>query len=149
MAEGDEFFLHVERNNAKDHHHKLAQVADGPFKITKADDKTVVIERPERSVERISSARVFLAQKAKIEKAFNDILKPFKLDLEYPAREAANRPDFVKPPKPKPEDKPTKSDSASPNVDGKKKPDGNQDVHVQKPKKKPKKIKKHPRRTSL
>lgn len=44
-------------------------------------------------------------------KEVSNILKQFKADLGYAVSEAANLPDLVKPPTPKPDDKPAESDS--------------------------------------
>lgn len=43
--------------------HKLAPIAQGPFPVTEIDKvaKTVAIERPDRSAERVSRSRLLLA----------------------------------------------------------------------------------------
>lgn len=55
----------------------LAPVSEDPFKLTNVDYKTVLIKRPDRSVERVSSPKVFMAPKPKKVKNVNDIVKPF------------------------------------------------------------------------
>ncbi len=57
----DSVFLRVERRSEKDVRHKLAAVAEGPFRVVEVKDSTVVIEKPDRSVERVSRDRVVLA----------------------------------------------------------------------------------------
>lgn len=41
----DYVYLKVERNNPKDHRHKLLKVVEGAYKITKTENNTVVIKR--------------------------------------------------------------------------------------------------------
>lgn len=43
IKEGDEDFLRAKWRNEKEDRHELANVADGPFRVMKADDKSVVI----------------------------------------------------------------------------------------------------------
>lgn len=81
-TEGKTFFLLVERDKWKDYRHALSPVTEGPFKSNKADDKTVVIERPDRSVGFVSSALFVLEPNAKTRKEVRIILKPFIVDLE-------------------------------------------------------------------
>lgn len=101
VTKGNEVFLPVKRKSAKEHHHKLAPVAEGPFKVTKADNKTVVIQRSDRSVERVSRTRVVLDSKAMSKKDFEDIVKPAEEYLGDPADESANQKDLVKESRPK------------------------------------------------
>lgn len=63
ITEGNDVLLRLEMKKAKNQIFKLALVADGPFKVTKEDDKTVVIEQPDRSVERVFRSRVLLEPK--------------------------------------------------------------------------------------
>lgn len=60
LSEAYDVLLLIEWKNSKDHWHKLAPVAEGQFKVTTMDDKIVVLERPYRSVERVSRTRVVL-----------------------------------------------------------------------------------------
>lgn len=82
INQGDEVFLRVERNNQDDHRNKLAPVAEVPFKVTKTDEKTIVIEKPDRSVERVSRARVVLAPHHHTVQEVSNILKPTKMQAE-------------------------------------------------------------------
>ena len=56
----DDFvFLRVERRDDKETRHKLAPIAEGPFRVKEVDtaSKTVVIEREDRSTENVSRSR--------------------------------------------------------------------------------------------
>ena len=63
---GDQIFLRIERKDEKETRHKLAPIAEGPFPVIRVDtsSKTVVIKRPDESVENVSRSRVALAPKA-------------------------------------------------------------------------------------
>ena len=61
IREGDSVFLRVERRNEADTRHKLAAVADGPFQVQGVSNNTVVIARPDNTVERVSRDQVTLA----------------------------------------------------------------------------------------
>ena len=63
IKQGDKVFLRVERKNDKDTRHKLAPIAEGPYKVKSVnnDAKTVVIEYNDRTVENVSRSRVVLA----------------------------------------------------------------------------------------
>lgn len=78
----------------------------------------MVIEPPDRSVERVSHERVILAPKAMSKKEANDLLKPPKNDLEYPANESSNQKDLFKTKKPKnaSDNQTTESDSVDTTV---------------------------------
>ena len=54
VNQGDYVFLQVERENPKDHRQKLEPIAECPFLVTKIDKNTVVIERSDRLVEKVS-----------------------------------------------------------------------------------------------
>ena len=99
IQEGDFVYLRVERKNAADHRHKLAPVAEGPFRVTKTTGNTVVIERADRSVERVSRSRVVLAPKPLTEAEMEQTLQPTLVDntLEYPTSADTNRLDITKP----------------------------------------------------
>lgn len=49
------------KENGNDYCHNLAPVVEGRFKVTKADDRTVVIKRPDFSVQGVSRARLVMA----------------------------------------------------------------------------------------
>lgn len=76
--------------------HKRAPVAEGPFKITKPDDNTVVIEWPDRSIERASRSRVFLNPTSRTTKEVDDILTPVKVKLYYLAVESTDQPVLIR-----------------------------------------------------
>ena len=89
----DYVYLRVERKDPTEHRHKLAAIAEGPYRVTKADDATVVIERPDRSVEKVSRSRVVLAPKPTTDEEMKEILKPpMAADKEddYPTKEVTN-----------------------------------------------------------
>jgi len=91
VKQGDYVFLRVERKNPKDHRHKLAPIAEGPFLVTKTDKNTVVIERSDRSVEKVSRSRVVLAPKPKTKEEVKEILRPEQLPVDgQPTTEAIN-----------------------------------------------------------
>lgn len=108
------------------------------MKVTKAGDKTVDIERPDLSVERLSCTGVVLAPKTKTVNEAINILKPIQLDLQYAACVVANQPDVVKRPQriPKPSPNPTEADSVRTTLDETTKQDDCQAVHKHKPKSK-------------
>ena len=96
----DHVFLRVERKNLHDHRHKLAAVAEGPFRVKEAKDDTVVIEKPDRTVERVSRSRVVLAPKPATVREVDAILRPIpnaELDKDYPKSEEENRLDLTTP----------------------------------------------------
>lgn len=103
IREGVDVFLRVEWKNDKDRCHKLAPVLEGLLKVTKTpDDNMVVIDRPDRLVEKVSCFRIVLARKPKAVKDVNDICKllpEIMKNLGYHANEYSNKPDLTKPPK--------------------------------------------------
>lgn len=46
----DHLYLRVKRKNTDEHYHKLAQIAEGLYKVIKVDENTVVIEKTDQSV---------------------------------------------------------------------------------------------------
>lgn len=59
---GDNLFLNVDSEDGKETRHKLAPTAEGPLPVTKINKETkFIIERLDRSVERVSRSRVLLA----------------------------------------------------------------------------------------
>ena len=53
---GDEVYLRVERKDDTKTRHKLAPIAQLPFPVKKLDreNKTVLLERPDKTVENVS-----------------------------------------------------------------------------------------------
>ena len=82
VKQGDYVFLWVELKNSKDHRHNIAPIAEGPFLVTKKDKNTVVIERSDRSVEKVSRSRVVLAPKPKTKEEVKEILRPEQLPVD-------------------------------------------------------------------
>lgn len=88
----------VDRKDPNEHHHKLASIAEGPsgagpYKATKVDDATVVIEMTDHSVENVSRSHVVLAPKQKANEEMKNILTPTSSkdkDDDYPTKENFN-----------------------------------------------------------
>ncbi len=78
----DSVFLRVERRSEKDVRHKLAAVADGPFKVIEVDTKTVVIEKPDKTVERVSRDRVVLAPERRSSEQIKTTLQSADANLQ-------------------------------------------------------------------
>lgn len=95
-------FLRVERKNAEDHRHKLASLTECPFKVTKADNKTVFIERTSLSVERGSRATVVLALRCPTIGDLKNVLQPTEMQMDFPVTSAINLDDIYEPPKKQP-----------------------------------------------
>lgn len=53
---GDQVYLRVDREREKETRHKRAPIADGPFPVTKVENKskTVVLESLDRTIENVS-----------------------------------------------------------------------------------------------
>ena len=86
---GDHVYLRVERRNPDEHRQKLAPIAEGPYKVNKTDEHTIVIERPKRTVDKVSRSRVVLAPTPKTDEEMQEILKPSTAkttDAEYPTK---------------------------------------------------------------
>ena len=62
---GDDVYLRVERKHDTETRHKLAAIAEGPFPVKKVykENKTVLLERPDKTVENVSRSLVVLAPK--------------------------------------------------------------------------------------
>ena len=62
---GDDVYLRVERKDDTEKRHKLAPIAEGPFQVKKVDkeNKTMLLEKPDNTVENVSRSRVVLAPK--------------------------------------------------------------------------------------
>ena len=94
INKNDYVYLRVERRDENEHRHKLAAVAEGPFKVLETKGKTVVIERKDNTVERVSRDRVVHAPKPKTVKQLQEVVRPMT-DLEltpdaYPVDEESN-----------------------------------------------------------
>ena len=72
----DWVFLRVERRDEREHRHKLAAVADGPYKVNSTHGGTVVIQRPDNSVERVSRSRVVLAPQPRTVNEIQNAIRP-------------------------------------------------------------------------
>lgn len=59
-------YLCGERNDQNKHLFKLAPVAEGLYKMTKTEDKTVMIEQTNRSLEKVLCEPVLLTMKQKL-----------------------------------------------------------------------------------
>ena len=57
IKKGDSVFLRVKRRDESQTRHKLAAVAEGPFPVESVKGNTVVIVRPDGTVERVSRDR--------------------------------------------------------------------------------------------
>lgn len=111
--------LNAGRKIEEDHQHELSSVAEGPFKVTKVEDKTVVIERPELSIQRVSRPEKVLEPKKSTVKEVNDILKPLPTTRDYfryPVGEMEKQPNIVKPSRKGAKTKETDSDSVMPMI---------------------------------
>lgn len=66
----DQVYLRMEKKNNKDSKHKLASVVNDHYPMKKVDKKakTLVIERPDRSMENISRNRILLRTEHKDKK---------------------------------------------------------------------------------
>ena len=62
---GDNAYLRVERKDDTEKRQKLAPIAEGPFPVKKVDkdNKTLLLERPDKTVENVSRSCVVLAPK--------------------------------------------------------------------------------------
>ena len=92
---GDQVYLSVERREEKESRHKLAAIAEGPFKVKDVNKpaKTVVIEYPDRSVENVSRSRVVLAPRGNLPKEVQQAVQPLTIQdtiLDYPVKEDIN-----------------------------------------------------------
>lgn len=92
---GDNVFLRVERKDEKETRHKLAPIAEGPFPVLRVDGaaKTVIIKRPDESLENVSRSRVTIAPKPENDDHHNKEEPPVLIDSiihDYPAAETTN-----------------------------------------------------------
>ena len=100
IKKNDHVYLRVERRDENEHRHKLAAVAEGPFKVMETHDKTVVIERNDKTIERVSRDRVALAPTPKTLEELQNVVRPMT-DEEltpdaYPTSEKSNLCDLSK-----------------------------------------------------
>lgn len=68
----DYVYLRFEHKNADDHRNKLASVAKGSFCFPKVDENTVMIERTDLYVEKVSRSSVILAPNPKDRRRVDD-----------------------------------------------------------------------------
>ena len=102
INDDDQVYLRKERRDEREHRHKFAAVADGPFKVIKATRQTVVIERTDKSVERVSRdrdlSRVVLAPDPRSLDEVQDAVRPMTddelINRDYPLNEIANMRDI-------------------------------------------------------
>ncbi len=94
----DFIYLRVERRDENETRHKLAAVAEGPFKVISSTRHTVVIERPDQTVERVSRDRVTLAPRPQKPEEIQQIVRPMTDQeierYDYPVGEDTNDPDL-------------------------------------------------------
>ena len=76
IKEGDHVYLRRERRDESEHSHKLATAAEGPFPVKSSTRQTVVIERPDGTVERISRDRVTLAPDQRTAEEIQETIRP-------------------------------------------------------------------------
>ena len=92
------FYLRVERRDEREHRHKLAAVAEGPYKVLDIRGSTVVIERQDKSIEIVSRSRVVLAPQPRITQEIQDSTRPMTDEeltpTTYPASEEINNQDI-------------------------------------------------------
>ena len=90
-------YLRVERRDETQTRHKLAAVAEGPFTVISAKGNTVLIERNDKTVERVSRDRVTLAPPKRTAEEIQEVVRPLTdLELEpdeYPVSEQVNNRD--------------------------------------------------------
>lgn len=72
----DYVYLRVERKDRNETHHKVMQVAEGPYHVMETDYKTAVIEKVDRFVEKVFRSRAVLVPKPKLKEEMEEILKP-------------------------------------------------------------------------
>ena len=98
IQEDDYVYLRVERRDEREHRHKLAAVAEGPYRVIETKENTVVIERQDKSVERVSRSRVVLAPQPRTVMEIQNAVRPMTdeevLNDEYPISEEVNKRDL-------------------------------------------------------
>lgn len=96
---GNNVYLRVEKRDENQTRHKLAAVAEGPYPVQSIHDNTVVIQRPDNSVERVSKDRVTLAPKQMDAKETQSRVSPMTVEElqphEYPVDTQVNLKDVV------------------------------------------------------
>ena len=90
----------VALQDEREHRHKLAAVAEGPYRVIEAKDTTVVIEKDDRSVERVSRSRVVLAPKPRtldeVQRSVRPMTDEELIPEEYPVQEGINARDVTR-----------------------------------------------------
>ena len=94
IKSNDYIYLRVERRDENETRHKLAAVADGPYRVVEATPLTVVIERPYQTVERVSRDRVTLAPLPRSVEEIQEAIRPMTdeelIPDEFPVSESTN-----------------------------------------------------------
>ena len=102
IKKGDSIFLRVERRDENQTRHKLAAVAEGPFPVESVKGHTVVIVRPDETVERVSHDRVVLTPKPLTAAQSQEVTRPLtdeELSVnDFPVTEEVNLRDFIRRP---------------------------------------------------
>ena len=88
-------YLRVERKVYTETRHKLAPIAEGPFPVKKVDkeNKTVLLERPDKTVEKVSRSRVVLDPKGPSSEELLEATRPMTINeviADFPAPEQDN-----------------------------------------------------------
>ncbi len=90
----DTVYLRKERRDESEHRHKLATLAEGPFKVKSATRQTVVIERTDGTLERVSRDRVTIAPDIRDGATIQETIRPMTDDeivpKEFPTGESEN-----------------------------------------------------------
>lgn len=76
IAPEDWVYLHVERGDERKYRNKLSAVAEGPYNVNSTQGNTVVINRRDGSVERVSQSREVLEQGARTLNEIHNTLRP-------------------------------------------------------------------------
>lgn len=88
----------IERKDPNKSHHKLAPVEEGRWKLKMTDERTVLIENSDRSVENVSLWRVVLVQKTKAKEEMEEIVELTKVrdnETDWPTKEDITLNDIV------------------------------------------------------
>ncbi len=90
IKKNDYVYVRVERRDEKEHRHKLAAVAEGPYRVIETKDTTVTIEKDDKSVERLSRSRVVAAPEPRMETEIQESVRPMTDEElnqhDYPAK---------------------------------------------------------------
>ncbi len=133
---GDFVFLRTERRDDNETRHKLAAIAEGPYRVESVRGNTVVIVYPDDKVERVSMDRVTLAPKSLAPEQIAKLLGPITdeeiVPSEYPIPQEVNLRDVLTPPNDAPRNtnatasaRETRPEGPSPDQDNSRYPDHN------------------------